>query len=207
MNTISRRVLALAVVNAIRFWTEDQYKGRLPTREPFDADWFDAFLAEWRVARSTYKIHREQVLDYFNGPFRDAIAQDNDGAAITKAAEEIAGKGWTPLNGVPVSLASKLAFFLRPERFVPRDQFSVKGLLQLTRRKDASKKEYEVYLAEFDLALAEHGATVTAALTSDWVKTLAHEMRCPGTVLRSNAFRRKVFDNVLMSIGGRGGSV
>jgi len=201
---ITQRLLALSVVDALRIWTDDRYRRCLPTKRAFDATWFDDFLRTWGVARTVRKEKQSRLLAYFNGRrFRDSITQDKDGTAITAAAKELASKGWTHRHRIPLSLVSKIAFFLRPERYVPLDGFSLRGLRNLSGARLASRR-YEHYLNAFNRVFDDNRVPIRTATTSDWATALAGEMGCRPTVLRSPAFRHKVLDNVLMRLGGRG---
>lgn len=96
---------------------------------------------------------------------------------------------------------SKVGFFLRPDRFVPLDRFSVRGLNVLRAAPGQSRLKsgsYKTYLQAFDEQYACFESQLMAALTEQWVIVMADNLGCPRAALTSSAMRRKLFDDYLM---------
>ncbi len=201
--------MVLAVADVIALWTNDQYKGYLPRQQSIDRKWFDRFVANWGVALTVLEKHRGDVLNYLNTDFRAKVGCCSDGTAITAAARDIAAKQWTPMpekskeHSKPVSLVSKIAFFFRPDFFVPFDAWARKGLRAVNATGNSSYKTYEAYFADFGPVYDTHKPEIERVIASDWAVGLAEQLACPETAMQSEAFKRKVLDNALMRFGGR----
>ncbi len=195
----------LSVVEVISLWSDPRYKDYLPRGQQIESEWFDKFVASWNVARTITKDRRADVLGYLNGTFRHAVARNQDGSAVDDAANAIAKKKWTPNANEPLSLVSKVAFFLRPDRFVPVDRWARAGIKLFTPPGQApADKTYKAYLTAFDKVYdGGHRAAIEQIATSRWAKDLARLAGCDQAILPSEPFTRKVLDNGLMRAGGR----
>jgi hypothetical protein len=202
--------IAWAIVQALRLWADARYPEFLRTKrlEPIPQEWFDWFLGEWRIARTVKVRTRKALLRYLNGRFRHAIDKDNTGRKVTTAAKEIRDRRWTN-GGVPISLVSKVAFIFHPARFAPLDSYGRIGINRLRGSQSAGGeghakfRTYEEYLADFNRFFRRYEEQITKELGNSWTISLAKRLNCPPRALRTRAFRRKVFDNVLMGLGGR----
>jgi hypothetical protein len=197
---------ALGIVQALQLWANDRYSQFLTTRRPgpIAEEWFTHFLGAWGVARTVKVVARRKLLRYFSGKFRDAIDEDNTGVAVTAAARYI--KKWAGRLNEMNSLVSKVAFFLRPGRFVPRDRYARMGMNRLRGDRRAGGegharfRTYEEYLAEFNQYFRKFEKQIAKELKHPWVMVLARRLGCPPRFLSTPAFRRKVFDNTLMAL-------
>jgi len=157
--------------------------------------------------------YQDDIRNFLNGKFRKAIARDHSGRVVTAGARHIAEHRWshkvatTGKRMVPISLASKVAFFFHPERFVPCDGHSRRGINLLLGAAHAGGaghvqfKTYEEYLEEFNKFFPKYERKIASEVALPWVKALAKGLDCDSEVLASPAFRRKVFDSVLMGLG------
>ncbi|HLX69051.1 MAG TPA: hypothetical protein VKV04_05425, partial [Verrucomicrobiae bacterium] len=197
---LESRSLALALIQVVKMWSQHRY-GSFLNAGPGEItkDWFNWFVGEWKVARNITDGYKPQVREYLNRHFRRAASACEDGGSVDTAAHYIKQRGWS--SGLPTSLVSKIGFFLRPERFVPLDSFSVKGLNQLLKTSGAAKvnrKPYRPYLDAFDRMYAHFEPQLKAALHEPWVIGMADQLGCPRTAVSSSAMRRKLFDDYLM---------
>jgi hypothetical protein len=211
----SREHITWALIQAVRLWANAAYSAKLRNggADAIEPAWFKAFLGNWSVARTIKEEHQEDVLKYLNGRFRLAIAKDKRGMAVTSGAKYIAKRGWTHQDRktkkrrVPISLVAKISFFLHPSRFVPLDRYSrigvnrLRGGVRAGGEGHAPLKSYETYLSEFNKFFREYEHVIAHEATRPWVRAIATGLGCPVYVLSSSAFRRKVFDNVLLGIG------
>ena len=67
----------------------------------------------------------------------------------------------------------------------------------------ATFSEYSEYLAHFDECFAKVKGGLNDEIQSKWCVGLAGKLNVSTTQTNSLAFRRKVFDNILMEIGER----
>jgi len=217
MIKLNERDIALAIVAAFEMWTDSKYRPFLqkrPTRQIMDKAWFDKFLGEWRVARTIRRDKREEVREYLNGEFRVQL-QNKGAAAVDIAANKFSVNEWSQRNaktGVwsePVSLVSKVAFFFQPNKYVPLDTYSRIGVNVLREKKNEGGlgnhkfPSYESYLSEFEIWFKQYKGVINEAHECSWVQDLADKLGCQKDLANREAFKRKVFDNILMRQGGR----
>lgn len=132
-----------------------------------------------------------------------SVLSDHSGDGIEKLSEHpevhaltVGGKRE---NGVrPTSLLSKVAMLLKPEIFLPIDDWAEKGLHRLVKRKP-SRHGYVGFLktANDIWTSSSHGDVVRNYLARSEVSDDANR-RKPG-------FDRRMFDSFLMACGGRFG--
>ena len=211
------RELALSVIQAIQLWANPMCRRYLLSKQAgtvIDSDWFAWFTGEWRVARTLDRNSRLQLIQYFNSEiFRESIHKCPDGGSIDIASEHIKSEDWSSAkNGIrvkPISLVSKIAFFVRPTEFAPMDSLSRRGLNQLRGTKKTGGKGHENYaryvdyLSDFNGYFECYESHLARPMKSAWTKPLAKQLGCPVSVINSTTFRRKVFDNLLMQFGRR----
>lgn len=202
---LDERKLALALIQAVMMWSNPRYEAFLNRANPgkLTEEWFGWFVGAWNVARNIKDGHKELVRQYLDGDFRRDLMLKADAECIDAAALHIQRQGWSSRGCLPVSLVSKIAFFLCPDRFVPLDRFSVHGL-NLLRADDGVGKlkgnSYRAYLDEFDARYARLESSLKAALNLDWVIGMAGQLGCARAALISPAMCRKLFDDYLMHI-------
>jgi hypothetical protein len=122
-------------------------------------DWFRWFVAEWNVARTIKKGRQRVVREYLDRDFRKDLLDGGGAETVDAAAAHIQRKGWSSQkrkNGqgsLPISLVSKIGFFLCPTRLVPLDRYAVRGLNELRRITCAPRlkeRSYRGYLEAFN---------------------------------------------------------
>ena len=200
---LATRELGLALIQVVEMWSSPKYDSFLKSSEPGElaAAWFKKFAGEWKVARNIKDGYQTHVRKYLNRHFRRAAAVCEDGGSVDAAARYPQQRGWS--HGTPVSLVSKIGFFLRPQRFVPLDKFSVDGLNQLLNSSGAEKvkrKPYKPYLSAFDKLYIRFEPQLRDALNERWVLGMANKLGCRRAALASDAMRRKLCDAYLMYI-------
>ena len=124
--------------------------------------------------------------------------QDDHGEGIDKLEKQLRPEfGTTRDEGRNqiISALSKVAAFLRPERFVAYDRYAKKGLNDVLERGASSKfNGYSEYLATFDSAWhGEAGHEIREYLKKRAESKVENELR----------FQRRVLDVYLMRRGGR----
>lgn len=212
---VSERDLAWAIALALQMWSDDRYAGFLQRGEKtLTREWFDQFVGEWRVARTLAPDSRGKVVGQLAGAAFLTRVTDGDVRVVDEYAGRFQKNEWTSRTGThkkagrPVSLVSKIAFFLNPDCFVPLDSYGKVGIGKLRSALGETKSgfdAYSAYLPEFNRFFAMHEAQIREALNEPWVAALGRKMRCPVAQIRRKAFSRKVFDHVFMSIAGRYG--
>jgi len=180
-----------------------------------DKKWFDWFVGSWTVARTVAKENRDEVRRYLDAKFRLAAAADRDGTAVDKAATTISRRGWgakelrSGNSTAPLSLVSKVAFFLKPNTFIPYDSSALRGLNRLRGTKKQggqgrlNSPSYREYLAAFDAVFEASDSQISALLEQPWVVAVSRQMGLGAKSMSQRGFRRKVVDNLLMQRGGR----
>lgn len=208
MLALHPRKLALALVQVIQMWSNPRYASflRRPTGA-LEQEWFRWFVGSWKVARNIRDGHRRQVAAYLGHKFRKSLLAATDGSVVDLAAQHLKQKGWSSRDCLPISLCSKVAFFLCPEKYVPYDRYSVQGLNAL--RSDGGLapmrgRSYVEYLEYFDHQYSGLQPLLKAALREEWAVRFARQVGCPATCLNSPALRRKLFDDYLMHLADYG---
>jgi hypothetical protein len=209
------RELTLAVIAALELFADERYARFLRSKQPgaLDDEWFKWFLNTWRVARTVNAKKRDNVRAYLNGPFRRTVLRDRQGASVERAVRMAKRKGWGAQalghgqSSSMQSLISKVAFFFRPDLFVPYDSLALAGAnrLRLTsKRGDPGKltsPSYREYLDAFDGIYKLSERQLSHVLRESWVVAVAKRLNVNRRALSRPAFRRKVLDNLLMSKG------
>ena len=200
---LESRVLALALIQVTQMWSNNRrYESFLNRSEPGELtdDWFDWFVGSWNVARNIKSGRKARVREYLNSEFRRFLSK-GDAECVDDAALHIQRQGWSSRRCLLVSLVSKVGFFLRPDRFVPVDSFSVRGLNVLRTANGAGRVNryvYKDYLNAFDELYVRFEPQLKAALNEPWVVGMADHLHCPRAALISTSMRRKLFDDYLM---------
>lgn len=166
-----------------------------------EENWFRWFVGAWNVARTIKGGKQACVREYPDRDFRRALLDDGRAETIDAAAQHIQQQGWSSKGSLPISLVSKVAFFLCPAKFVPLDSYAVEGLNLLRRRRSErilKGKSYSEYLESFNEHYASMEPQMESALKERWVADLARKLRCPSAALETVAMRRKLFDDYLM---------
>jgi len=181
-------------------WSNSRYHAFLQRAKPDELtdEWFSWFVGAWNVARNIKAGRKQLVREYLNSELRRALSL---AGCVDAAALHIKQQGWSSRGCLPVSLVSKIAFFLRPDRFVPLDRFSVRGLNLLhasNGERSVNRESYLAYLAAFDHHYAHLESQLNAALSQRWVVEMADQLGCPRNALMTAAMRRKLFDDYLM---------
>lgn len=163
-------------------------------------DRFSTFLTEYSVRRTIRAGTHERfrgTLAAESGSFFGAI-QDGTGRAIDKLDEGLridygTLNRWGRVNRITSAL-SKVAAFVRPERFIAWDKYGKAGVNRILGH-DANFRTYQDYLAKCDDTWrGEAGDRIRAYLTSNGARDrLVGDLR----------FQRRVLDVYLMKQGGR----
>jgi hypothetical protein len=209
---MEERSLTLAILKTLTMWSDPKYPQFLRQNKPgsLDKDWFEWFVGDWRVARTIKEGKLEHVRRYLDRKFRQKLAKGDGASHVDRAARDIKKKCWSAGKdgkaSLPLSLVSKIGFFLKPNTLVPYDTFARRGLKKLQRRRGVSRSKIESYgdyLHAFDAEFALVQGEIRDALTQPWVTAVAKRLECPIEKLQSPSLKRKIFDDYLMEIGGR----
>ncbi len=204
---LDAKTLSLAVAPALQRWIHEKYEPFLQRSSPgqLTDEWFRWFLGQWNVARTIRTGSREPVRHYLDVEFRQAVVGESFPSAVDDATTHIQRQRWSAKGRRPISLVSKIGFFLRPSKFVPMDQYAFAGLnamRHLSGKSNLKGQLYRDYLQAFDDEYTAVETQLRDVLRQDWVVTFANKLGCPATVLNSTALHRKLFDNYLMRTGG-----
>ena len=211
-STRESKDLRLAVGQTLRMWSDKRYDLFLVHAKPgqLTEEWFRWFVGAWNVARTIKQGRQGLVRKYLDRDFRKELLEGGGAEAVDAAAAHIQKKGWSSQKrkdgqgSLPISLVSKVGFFLCPTRLVPLDRYAVRGLNDLRRISGASRlkgQSYREYLEAFNEQYARIEHQLAAALKESWVIALANKLGCPVNALSSIAMRRKLFDDYLMHSG------
>jgi hypothetical protein len=204
--------LALALVQVVQMWSDERYGIFLLPANPGELTekWFRWFAGAWNVARTIKDGRQELVREYLDADFRQKLSEGGGAEIVDAAAEHIQQQGWSSTkrkNGqgsLPISLVSKIGFFLCPSRLVPLDRYALQGLNGQRRMSGSPRlkgQSYREYLGAFNEQYARMEPVLAAALSDPWVIALADKLGCPPSALTTIAMRRKLFDDYLMHSG------
>ena len=210
------RQVTMAILTTLEMFSQDRYSAFLTKTKPgqLNKEWFDWFVGEWSVARTVSKIARESVRSFLDNQFRADVATNRDGRAVDRAAKTISDKGWGAVkradgkSSLPVSLVSKIAFFLKPDVFIPYDSTALRGIncLRGTKKNGGQGRlagpSYREYLQAFERVYVSSERQISIMLREPWVKAVSTRLGLDPKVISRPTFRRKVVDNLLMQLGG-----
>src|SRR5262249_53066610 len=122
--------LALALVQTLQMWSNERYGPFLLQAKPGELteEWFRWFVGAWNVARTIKNGRQGLVREYLDRDFRKELLKGGGAETVDAAATHIQRMGWSSQkrkNGqgsLPISLVSKIGFFLCPTRLVPLDR-------------------------------------------------------------------------------------
>jgi len=184
----------------------DNWDDEFQHGEPIDTnpvllnpDRFANFRSEYSLNRSIWKgRHEEFRCELLKPKFGKAIRKDDTGRAFDRLEECLrprfgAKKGKNRLT----SVLSKVAAFVKPERFVAWDRFAKTGLNLLRKRSASSAFEtYSEYLEAFKrVKEGKQGQQIKAYLAKKYARK--------DVVERKPGFLPRVLDVYLMKCGGR----
>lgn len=206
------RDLALAVLQVLRMWSNERYARFLFRAKPgpLSEEWFRWFVGAWNVARTIKDGQQGLVREYLDRDFRKALLKGGKAETVNAAAKHIQQRGWSSqktgsaMPSLPISLVSKVGFFLCPAQLVPLDRYARQGLNNLRRINGAGRlkgQSYSEYLRAFNEQYSLMEPQLAAVLKERWVVILAKKLGCPEDALSTIAIRRKLFDDYLMYSG------
>jgi hypothetical protein len=163
-----------------------------------NSDRFAHFLMEYRVSRTI----RQGTHDKFRGTLKDSpqfekAIHENTGRALDKLESELRPDFGThePPRRM-ISVLSKVAAFVRPERFVAWDKYAKKGVkIVLGSHASFPFNAYAEYLAAFD--------EVWNGQAGQQIKDYLRRVGANDAVESKPCFIRRVLDVYLMKCGGR----
>lgn len=196
----------MAIIQVVVMWSNERYRPFLQGAQAgqITEEWFSWFLGSWKVARNLKQGCKTEVREYLDGEFRRSLLSEDSDNCVDATAQHLKQRGWSSRRCYPVSLVSKIGFFLRPDRIVPLDRFSMQGLNALRKAVGNGKVQcgsYRDYLTAFEEAYATVERPLQASLNEAWVCGMADRLKCNRTSLGSIAMRRKLFDAYLMHLG------
>jgi hypothetical protein len=213
----SERELALAVLEAVKLWSNPWYSRFLRQLKPgeLDEEWFKTFVGVWSVRRTIRRECLNKVRSYLDDDFRAAIRLNDPAGEVDVALQHLRKKRWpskTRKDGSsssPISLVSKVGFLFNPDRITPFDKLALAGLNWMRDKVPGGGEghigveDYSSYLTAFDAMYDKFRATIKKETSRHWVSSVARQLGCEEKWLASKRFRRKVFDNSLVQIGTR----
>jgi hypothetical protein len=161
-------------------------------------DCFAHFLTEYSVSRTIRQGTHDKLREFLrDSPQFEKVIHDDNGGKLDEFETELYPDFGThePPRHI-ISVLSKVAAFVRPDRFVAWDQYAKKGVnIVLGRRGSPPFKAYADYLAAFDEAWnGQAGRQIREYLT---------RVGATDTVEGQPRFLRRVLDVHLMECGGR----
>ena len=196
-------LIAASIRKASKNWRDwrdvFQHNGTVPSNPLLaDPDRFTSFLQEYRVSR-TIRSGRHQK---FRRKLRDSqrfvkAIQDDTGESLDLFADKLrADFGTRDGKNRVISALSKVAAFVRPERFVAWDAYAKRGVNKALGRAANSRFEgYAQYLSDFGtLWDGTHGQEIRNYVTRNGAFS---------AVEAEPRFLRRALDVCLMKLGGR----
>jgi hypothetical protein len=192
-----------AVAEAIGFWRNHE----IPYMEAeIERGWYEKFLVEWRVARTIRKGTGEDVRALLNRRLLAVRDSDDPAGLVEEVADALQKRGYGAKGGRPISLVSKVGYFLRPKDLTPRDRFVLRGL-NCRRREDhlppVRSGEYTDFVGAFNQEFSRAKEEIAAECRQSWARALVRRFGLDPRLLNTTLFQRKVLDNMLMAKGGR----
>jgi hypothetical protein len=159
---------------------------------------FASFCKEYSVIRTIRAGKHDEFLSTLrdSSQFKDAIDDDSGGTLDSLENELRRDFGTHDGTRRMVSVISKVAAFVRPERFVAWDKYAKKGVnIVLRRPASSSFSNYAEYLRAFEQVWdGEAGQQIRDYLTS---------VNTSFAVETEPRFQRRILDVHLMKCGGR----
>lgn len=193
----SQKLLEFSFYAAGHNWTSwrDCYECADPRELPIlvNEERWRVFVREYSLLRGLPAADRTNILKNLKSrEISTLLIESQDGAGVDQIAS--ASKEWNSKARRQTSLLSKVATLMRPDVFVPIDQFAKKGVL---RPKGGTEGIYAAHLcAVRKINDGENGAQIEEFLKE----------RTPPTS-NVKAFRLRMLDVCLMQRGGRWRSV
>jgi len=192
-----------AVAEAILFWRNHE----IPYGEAeIKKKWYKRFVAEWRIARTVRKGTGEDVRALLNRRLLAVRDSDDPARLVEEVADALQKKGYGAKGGRPISLVSKVGYFLRPKDLTPQDRFALRGLNCRRGENDLPRVrsgEYTDFVGAFNQEFNRAKEEVVAECRQSWARALVGRLGLDPRLLNTTAFQRKVLDNMLMAEGGR----
>ena len=157
---------------------------------------FKRFYMEYSVHRTIRKGRHNDFRKHLAKWIHKVIADDT-GHTLDKF-EKSCRRRFGTFDGKRkmISVISKVAAFVRPERFIAWDESARAGVnLGLGQAKSAQFESYACYLAGVDRVWEEYA--------EELIKAEVRKYKPAKPLLMREAFLRRVFDVSLMSCGGR----
>lgn len=206
--------MTLAILEALDLWQRAEFPD---AGRKLEFEWFDRVIKDWKVARLIEKVdknkkckdkNKKKVLEIFNDWFIKKPQNCLTAKGIDSLDVELRRLRLTPLGNPDkggkrkrrrcISLVSKIAFFIRPGTFPPWDGLARSGL---KKRTGDTYETYKTFLEAWNKQFKLERKEVSAACENDGWVFVIKKLELPAGVMNSPAFRRKVFDNVLMQEG------
>ena len=195
-----------------------EYRGKLAqlNDRAFTKDFFVKFVRAWGLRRTIGEGERkfEKVWELIACHDLERLAQGT-AKTVDEIAEYYKRKGLSAKSGgksksfrTTRSLVSKIGFIAEPDKYVPCDTYSMKGLnLRRGRIRDGGEGYlmggYENYLELFNRCYSLLEDSIDEECSQEWAIDLAKVLNVEDRWVGDDAFYRKVLDDVLMTEGGR----
>jgi len=178
-----------------------------------DEDWFESLTRQWRVARTIKDGVQDKVRGYLDSNFKKSLMAKCVPETIDEAAEHLRVMSWSSGKrkdgsaSLPLSLVSKIGFFIRPDVLVPLDSYAKAGLNALRgKKKDGflgrcTFDRYVEYFNEFEVVYGLSEQVIADFVQEKWVAQLNKKLGGEPATLQWIGFRRKILDNLLLGRG------
>ncbi len=210
---IDNKVMTLAILEALQLWMEEDFPAPGRGSKKMELQWFNRVINNWRVARLIRKVdntekdedrNKKKVLEILNARFITNPKKHLTAKGIDKLDDDLkkrnltslgnSGKNKEPEGRRCTSLVSKIAFFVAPEKFPPWDAYARNGLKRRTGKKFET---YAAFLETWNEQFEIEEEIIRAACKDPGWAFVAGRLRISTKDMRTTAFMRKVFDNVL----------
>jgi hypothetical protein len=187
-------ILNRAIMRAYLNWYEWSAVWNGKIRVFDDENLFKAFVSQYGVLRGENATNREKLRVHLSNLFSTNKVNLRNACAVVTLAGQWLQDGIVERNHI--SLATKIAAFHVPAKFIAMDRFNKRGIILLheTARNSVKITHYEDFMRHVLNILRQHASRITKAAESAGIE---HRLAT------SSAFNLRVVDNYLMDIGGR----
>lgn len=199
--------LAISLDEVLWLWARTPRLQQIAPLLPITEEWFRRFKAEWGLPRSIVEHGNPEAVNVINQSIVAGVFVDGHLNAIDHLSDSLVNAGLSPRNRNQRSLSSKIGFYTNSEHYIPFDTYSRKGLSRLRIENhlvgNPGLDNYETFINCFNEMYESYRDEIDEIYGALHIyQKIQYIGLNPVTSIDTQRFRRKVFDNYLMWIGG-----
>ena len=200
-------LMARSIDDVAWLWLRTPRLQIIDTTKTIDEKWFRSFKKEWKLPRSIKKKGNAKAVCIINEMIKKKAFECGNPDRVSELSLQLVKHKITYKGNQQLSLASKIAFYVNSEHYLPFDKYSRKGLSKLRRSLkqvgDIGFTDYVTYIKSFNEMYLHLKHEIKTACEWTWVEPKIAQIGLdPETSIRTERFRRKILDNYLMWLGG-----